>query len=488
VGETLTANTDLLDGIGTISYQWNRIRAYGEISPIPGANSSTYTVQNPGDVYQWITVTVTRSGYSGSVTSEQTIQVPMVILLGDITVSPATTVCLGTTLTATYNGPETVSYSWSRAGTLLSVNSECTTGTTGNYTVTVSGPGGYSPKTVTVTVRNHDYQWVETTAPTFIEAGVETYQCSYDHSHTNGTRPGNDPLPITSTAEWETAHTQLTGKTGEYTLTISSDSGIGVAGITTNSFGTTADGSSLSVTLKGSGRLYLTSQGIILRVAARQTLIIDSEELILEGLTNGKNGATQDNNSRPVYVGGTLELRKGTISGNTVGSSSSASGAGVYVASTGTFTMHGGAISGNTSGYTGGGVYVGGTFMMHGGVISGNITGRNNSGGGVYVTSTGTFTMNGGVISGNTANGSISGYGGGGVAVDGGIFHIVKGTIYGRNEGDLSNTGGFGAALFVNGGTAQRGTFTGENDAWVSKATLYTDNNTIKVEDGNIVP
>jgi len=63
VGQTLSANTTSLGGSGTISYQWNR----GETA-ISGATSSTYIIQTV-DSGSNITVTVTRSGNSGSITS-----------------------------------------------------------------------------------------------------------------------------------------------------------------------------------------------------------------------------------------------------------------------------------------------------------------------------------------------------------------------------------------------------------------------------------
>jgi hypothetical protein len=62
VGQILTANTGSLSGNGDISYQWKR----GTVNI--GTNSNTYTVQY-FDVGSTITVTVTRSGYTGSITS-----------------------------------------------------------------------------------------------------------------------------------------------------------------------------------------------------------------------------------------------------------------------------------------------------------------------------------------------------------------------------------------------------------------------------------
>jgi len=65
VGETLTANTSSLDGNGTITYQWKR----GTVDI--GTNSDTYLLLS-ADFRSTITVTVTRSGYSGSVSSAPT--------------------------------------------------------------------------------------------------------------------------------------------------------------------------------------------------------------------------------------------------------------------------------------------------------------------------------------------------------------------------------------------------------------------------------
>jgi len=65
VGQTLTANTDSLGGNGNVSYQWKR-----DGTDI-GTDSSTYTVET-ADIGAAITVTVTRSGNSGAVTSAPT--------------------------------------------------------------------------------------------------------------------------------------------------------------------------------------------------------------------------------------------------------------------------------------------------------------------------------------------------------------------------------------------------------------------------------
>jgi len=62
VGFTLTADTTSLDGSGDISYQWKRA------STNIGSNSSVYIVHTE-DVGSNLTVTVTRAGNSGSITS-----------------------------------------------------------------------------------------------------------------------------------------------------------------------------------------------------------------------------------------------------------------------------------------------------------------------------------------------------------------------------------------------------------------------------------
>jgi hypothetical protein len=244
---------------------------------------------------------------------------------------------------------------------------------------------------------------------------------------------------VTTTAEWTRAlnYIRASGNNKDYTIEVIGD--VEVSG-NDSSLGTVTN---ITVTLTGNGKLYLTSNGSILNVGANQTLIIDSEDLILEGLRSGQNGATQDNSYSTITVSGTnaqLELKNGTISGNANYYGSSYDGGGVFIYG-GSFTMTGGTISGNTaSGYYrgGGGVYVfSATFTMTGGTISGNTaSGYGARGGGVYITVNSSFTMTGGTISGNTA----SGYGGGVYVWEYGSFSKSSGTIYGYSASDTINS------------------------------------------------
>jgi len=234
----------------------------------------------------------------------------------------------------------------------------------------------------------------------------------------NAAATGNT-FTVTNYSQWDGVVTIIKngGANKSYTITVNGD--VGVVGDTINTFGTVTG---LKVTLKGSGKLYLSSQGNLLAIKANQEVILDSDDLTLQGLKSGQNGFSQDNDAMVVNI-----------------------------ATDGTFTMNGGKVSDNTN-----------TFTV---------------GGGVYVATGATFNMTGGVISGNTSSTS-----GGGV-YNAGTFRIVNGTIYGSGEGALSNTAASGAAL-ESGGTAQRGTFSGTNSAWVSKGTLTSTSNTIAVYNG----
>jgi transglutaminase-like putative cysteine protease len=164
VGETLTANTDLLDGEGTISYQWKRGNENDNENPFRetpiGTNSETYVIQ-PEDEDSTITVTVTRLGYYGSVTSEPTeiVTDSRPKLTGTESISGTAEV--GKKLTAnigSLGGTGTVSYQWKRGagGTITDIGTEST------YTVQPSDAGS----TITVTVTRSGYKGVVSSLPT----------------------------------------------------------------------------------------------------------------------------------------------------------------------------------------------------------------------------------------------------------------------------------------------------------------------------------
>lgn len=98
----------------------------------------------------------------------------------------------------------------------------------------------------------------------------------------------------------------------------------------------------------------------------------------------------------------------------TITHGSGKTGSGVMVNNGGRFTMYGGTICGNTAAGSGSGVIVNGgsSFTMYGGAITGNNTTGdvNVSCGGVYVASTGKFTVSGAAkIQNNWRNGTLQG-------------------------------------------------------------------------------
>ena len=330
-------------------------------------------------------------------------------------------------------------------------------------------------------------------------------------------------LPQGDSLADQLARLDLTAQSGSsYTVTLTGGTEIITAGQSvlpldrTNLTVTLLDTAPSVVQLSGQGSLFDIPHGVTLvldsnvtlkgvsannaplvRVNRNTTLIMNAGSKITGNTSSSWDGGGVFMSHRLYDEGdhGTFTMNGGEISGNT-----GSGGGGVYVVG-GTFTMNGGKISGNTasSAYnSGGGVYVAGyecTFTMNGGEISGN-TGSsysNDNGGGVYVGSPNTFTMNGGEISGNTVSNYYGGGGGGGgVYVNGdtrswGTFRISNGVIYGNNAGTNSNTAYDGAALYK--GTyavAERGTFSGTT--FTKKGDLDTTDDTIRVENGDLLP
>jgi hypothetical protein len=121
VGYSLTANTDNLFGSGVISYVWKQAdTAQAAGTAITGATARTYEPVIADDG-KYITVTVTRAGYSGSITSDA---------VGPVEPAPANTGSVTGTVTVN-NGIDDVTVSFTNTGNLTLLK-------TGTLTVTVS--------------------------------------------------------------------------------------------------------------------------------------------------------------------------------------------------------------------------------------------------------------------------------------------------------------------------------------------------------------
>jgi len=159
VGQTLTANTDNLDGSesDTISYQWKRSDAAATPgTAIGGANGKTYELVK-ADEGKYITVTVTRAGFTGSVTSDPTDAVAaegnLPALTGTVTITGTPTV--GETLTAntSLGGSGAISYQWKRSDAAATPGTDIEDETSKDYILTGDDEGKYI--TVSVTRANN---------------------------------------------------------------------------------------------------------------------------------------------------------------------------------------------------------------------------------------------------------------------------------------------------------------------------------------------
>ena len=117
VGYLLTADTDGLDGLGNLSFQWGRIDTAGGLSDIPRATRSTLLLTHD-DAGKRIFVTVSRAGYRGSIASDPSDPVEAAPLLTG-TVAVQGTARSGETLMADTDGlggTGDVSFQWRRTG------------------------------------------------------------------------------------------------------------------------------------------------------------------------------------------------------------------------------------------------------------------------------------------------------------------------------------------------------------------------------------
>jgi hypothetical protein len=477
VGQTLTANIDSLGGSGTISYQWRRITVNSGTVNI-GTNINTYTVQS-SDVGSTITVTVTCSGYIGSITSTPTAGIGLPILTGTVSISGTAEV--GKTLTAdttNLDGNGTISYHWKRETINIGTNSN-------TYIVQPTDEGS----TITVTVTRSSNSGSVTSDPTTIviipvlegTIGIigntyvgQTLRAdisglngigAYSYVWKSGDTVGTVNTVITNTNQQTYTLTQTdVDKYIAVTITNSINPGnviseavgpimaispeINVPGVdlaakfkwlksnkqSNSAYLITVDkdeslsGVSSSDTSKDNYLGYMGYNNIVIRLMG----------------TGGERTVRPSSNGSIFLVRGvTLILDNNiTLQGHNNNNSSVISVDDGYVGGGSVLEMRTGAkIFGNTvsssapypdnSSY-GGGVTVkeNGIFIMNGGEISGNTSKIGyGHGGGVYVYRQGIFTMNDGEISGNTATGN---FGGGGVYVEG-TFTMNEGKIYGNN-------------------------------------------------------
>jgi len=265
-------------------------------------------------------------------------------------------------------------------------------------------------------------------------------------------------------------------------------------------------GGERKITLSANGSLFTVNSGVTLTIGENITLVGRAANTgALVSLNNGKlivnagskitGNTVSSSASAPgggVYMTGTnasLIIKGGEITGNTAAINGNGRGGGVFVNS-GTFTMDGGEIAGNTATSSvscgGGGVFVNtvGSFTMNSGIISGNTSSGSNFGvgGGVYVL--GNFTMNGGVISGNTT--SNLGYGGGVEVLGTFIMHggVISGNTAFKSGYDV---GGGGVDVDDNGTfTMDGGEITGNTASFGGGVLVSNGSFTIAVDGGVI--
>ncbi len=136
-----------------------------------------------------------------------------------------------------------------------------------------------------------------------------------------------------------------------------------------------------------------------------------------------------------VYVYGRFNMYGGTVG--------DCGSVGVQTKNNGTFNMYGGIINGNRNANHGGGVRLdGGTFNMYGGAVTSN---ESFSGSGVFVDDGAVFNMSGGMISENYAES----FGGGVELESGSVFVMTGGEISGNRTSDNETRQTYGGGVFV---------------------------------------
>jgi len=243
VGQTLTADTTALGGKGTISYQWKR----GET--VVGTDSTYVIVAD--DAGETITVTVTRSGNSGSKTSDPTAVVIFPSLSGTVSISG--TAEAGQTLTAdttALGGSGTINYQWKRG-------EDTDIGTESTYEV-VDDDIGF---TITVTVTRSGYTGSVTSDPTAVVIA----------------KPGTLNVTVTIVTDAAISGSSITdgvltlSRSGSATLTLANNGSYDEGSIRWKVQNTAITGRGTSFVLNGANLVYQTGKLYFVTVQAEKS-------------------------------------------------------------------------------------------------------------------------------------------------------------------------------------------------------------------------
>ncbi|GHV03715.1 hypothetical protein FACS189485_07560 [Spirochaetia bacterium] len=526
VDQAAAADTTLLAGTGAISYQWETSATQtGTFTAVDANGTSASYTPVTADETKWLRVTVTRAGYTGSISSTAVeVQAASAVApptpptgtLTSVTLTPATvSVAKGSTqvFTLSFVYPS----SWTPGAINWSVDAPKAAGTS------ITSGGSFSPQ-----ANNHGTQTQTLTVDAGETNATLTVRATYGSQSWTATVTVVAPPPtswsVGTTAELDTVlaglGTNAIANT-EYTITLTADinsvSGgywLGTKGSSASSTTTvTIPAQNVTITLKGDTTertLQLTGTGSLFTVGGtfKSGTPNNTQHSITLKLDNNITLKGVASNTAPlvfVQLGGKLEIKAGAkITGNT---NTNSEGGGISVNSLGTVTMLGGEISGNTvtsstSLAMGGGVAVDGqnaVFTMSGGKISGN-TASNTAfafGGGVFVSGNGSpgskFTMTAGEISGNTVSSDATNnaYGAGAFifvftgqtpSLDYVDFQKTGGTIYGNSGSDRNKVMENSAEVTTgHGNTAAYVTLGGGLNLVESKDTTSEAAHTLKV-------
>ena len=195
-------------GSEEVSYQWKKG------TTVVGTDSNKFTPTEVGSY----TVTVSATGYNSKTSAP--VNVVILDLPGAITITPSGSAYVGTQLSATYSGTESVSFQWMKDGSNIGTASTTKPNTytptePGSYTVTVSAVGYNGKTSDAVTVKG----WIAVTDSTFgtslissIAYGNNTYVAGENYG-----KMATSPDGITWTAVTDSTF-DPTDPTGPYVI------------------------------------------------------------------------------------------------------------------------------------------------------------------------------------------------------------------------------------------------------------------------------